>query len=1198
MTVTATLDGAWPADTPLSLAVAGSGEANVVGFAPVSAFTMTVPAGKARATGEFTLTPEDDAVDESDETVTVSGTVASAPGVSVIPATLVLSDEEALSSLVVLSLSRAELSEDAGATEVTVTATVESGTLVEDLPVTVTVSGSGDSGVVGFAAVPDFTLTLPARQTEATATFTLTPADDGTAAADETVTVGGTASLPWIAVEAATLGLLDNDEASTALLLTATPGTIAEGAGATEVTVTATLDGAARTAETEVTVTVSGSDATGVEFAAVEPFTLTIAAGVASGSASFTLTPTDDAWDRADTAVSLTAATTGLTSGGATVLLTDDDEASTRVSLSLSVTELAEAAAATEVTVTAKLSGAPREEATDLALSVAGVTAGATDFAAVPDFTLTFLAGDTSVAGTFTLAPVADALDEANETVAVRGVAEGLAVSPATVAIVDDDDPPAISVADTAAAEGAGEMTFTVTLDAPSGREVSVSWATANGTALAPGDYLAATGSLTFASGATSRTFSVTLVDDDIHEEAETFAVALSDPVHATLETAAAEGRIADDDPMPRVRLAVAAPAGGVVAEGAGATVVTLTGRLEGAARSTATVMELSVTGVTADTTDFAAVSGFTLTIPARATVAAAAFTLTPVDDTDLEPDETLSVGSTTAGVIVIPATVTIADDDDVTVPALSGATVEDAALVLTYDEALDEDSVPAAGDFAVLVAGAARAVDAVEIEGARVTLTLASAVASGATVTVSYTAPATDPIQDLAGNAAAALTNYTAAAGTPPVVRAVALVSIPTGGAYGLGEKIKARVTFSETVTVTGQPLVKLDVGGTERDALHVAGESSGAELVFAYAVAAAEADVDGVGIVADSLATPGGATIVDDVSNPAVLGHAGLAAQVSHQVDAVAAELASAVVQGAALVLTFDEALDAKAARPAAGAFTVTAGSEARAVSKVGVAGTTATLTLDRAVRHTHAVTVSYTPPAQDLLRDAAGTPTAGLSGVAVTNETMVATDATLSTLALSDVTLVPGFAGTTLSYTAEVEHTVRVTTVAAQARDHPWATVAYGGEDADLAAEGYQARLGVGANPVEVTVTAEDGETEQTYVVTVTRAAPPVTVAFGAAQYTVAEGGERRARSAVRRGPRAHGGGPADRGPRARGRRRRAGHRHLRGRGDRAHLHGERRRRRAGRGRRDGDLRLRHPAAPGERRGSLERGPHRHR
>ena len=101
------------------------------------------------------------------------------------------------------------------------------------------------------------------------------------------------------------------------MLLTATPDTVAEGGGATQVTVTATLDGAARATETEVTVTVGDSDPTGVGFAAVEPFTLTIAANAASGSASFTLTPADDAWDRADTAVSLTAtaAATELTLG-------------------------------------------------------------------------------------------------------------------------------------------------------------------------------------------------------------------------------------------------------------------------------------------------------------------------------------------------------------------------------------------------------------------------------------------------------------------------------------------------------------------------------------------------------------------------------------------------------------------------------------------------------------------------------------------------------------------------------------------------------------------------------------------------------------------------------------------------------------------------------------------------------------------
>ena len=679
-----------------------------------------------------------------------------------------------------------------------------------------------------------------------------------------------------------------------------------------------------------------------------------------------------------------------------------------------------------------------------------------------------------------------------------------------------------------------------------------MSYATADGTALAPADYLAATGTLTFAPGVTERTLAVTLVDDDLHEESEDLTVTLSDPAHATLAEAVVEGRIADDDPMPRIRLTVAAPVGGVVTEGGGAAVVTLIGRLEGATRSAPTVAALSVTGVTASAADFAAVPDFTLTIPAGATAAAAAFTLTPVDDTVAEPPETLTVGSSTAGAVVIPATVTIADDDDVTAPALSGATVEGAALVLAYDEALDEDSVPAPGAFTVRVVrpapepvspidlpdfeggqslssvvtgeatqavsdtaaeGRRVSVVAVVVEGARVTLTLASTVASGASVTVGYTpapaGPATGPIRDRARNGAAPFSGYRVDSGTPPVVRAVALVSTPTGGAYGVGEKIRARVTFSEAVTVTGQPLVKLDVGGTERDALYVAGESSGARLVFAYAVAAAEADLDGVGIVADSLATPGGATIVDGENNPAVLRHAGLAAQVTHQVDGVAAELEGAVVRGATLVLTWNEVLDASAKPPAASAFVVTAGGETRPVAGSLVAGRTVTLTLDGAVRHGEVVTVGYTPPAQDPLRDAAGTPAAALAAAAVANETSAATDAKLGTLAFSDVTLVPDVAADVLRYSAEVEHTVRVTTVTAQANDHPFAAVTVGGEDADPDAPGDQVALVVGENPVAVTVTAQDGKTARNYTVTVTRAAPPVAAAFGAAEYSVAEG-----------------------------------------------------------------------------------------
>ena len=112
----------------------------------------------------------------------------------------------------------------------------------------------------------------------------------------------------------------------------------------------------------------------------------------------------------------------------------------------------------------------------------------------------------------------------------------------------------------------------------------------------------------------------------------------------------------------------------------------------------------------------------------------------------------------------------------ETTPPELSAVSVDGATLTLTYDEALDGDSEPETDAFAATVSGDARGVDGVSVDGSSVTLTLASAVTSEDTVTVSYTEPAdaaASRIQDLAGNAAPSFgsrtaTNNTAEAVTP----------------------------------------------------------------------------------------------------------------------------------------------------------------------------------------------------------------------------------------------------------------------------------------------------------------------------------------------------------------------------------------------------------------------------------------------
>ena len=117
----------------------------------------------------------------------------------------------------------------------------------------------------------------------------------------------------------------------------------------------------------------------------------------------------------------------------------------------------------------------------------------------------------------------------------------------------------------------------------------------------------------------------------------------------------------------------------------------------------------------------------------------------------------------------------------DAGTPFVQAATVNGTSLVLTYNEALDETSVPATTDFAVANSGVAQSVTNVAVNGSAVTLTLAPGVFQPDTVTIDYTAGGA-PIRDLATNNAAALNDQAVTNNTPagaaPVVTAAAVAA------------------------------------------------------------------------------------------------------------------------------------------------------------------------------------------------------------------------------------------------------------------------------------------------------------------------------------------------------------------------------------------------------------------------------------
>jgi subtilisin family serine protease len=110
---------------------------------------------------------------------------------------------------------------------------------------------------------------------------------------------------------------------------------------------------------------------------------------------------------------------------------------------------------------------------------------------------------------------------------------------------------PTLSVNDVTVVEGnsgTSTATFTVNLSAASTSTVTVNFATTDGTATDPTDYQTTSGTLTFAPGQTSQTFSVTILGDTVVEPNETFTVGLSAPTNATIADASGTGTINNDD--------------------------------------------------------------------------------------------------------------------------------------------------------------------------------------------------------------------------------------------------------------------------------------------------------------------------------------------------------------------------------------------------------------------------------------------------------------------------------------------------------------------------------------------------------------------------------------------------------------------------------------------------------------------------
>ena len=380
VTVTATLDGSVTlgAATEVTVSVGGGTATSGTDYAEVDSFTVTIPAERTSGTGTFNLTPTQDTIAEGDETIDVDGAV---DGFTVTKAQVTLTDDDTAPKAITLTASPASVSESASETTVTVTATLDgSATLLTATTVTVSVGGGSATSGTDYTAVSDFTVTIPKESARGTGTFTLTPTQDTIAEGDETIDVDGAAD--GFTVTKAEVTLSDDETAPGSITLTVSPTTVEEDDGATTVTVTATLGGSATLPDaTEVTVSVGGGSATsGTDYTAVSNFTVTIPEESASGTGTFTLTPTNDSLAEGDETIDVTGMATDFTVTKAQVTLTDDMPP-VEVSFARASYTVAEGGT---VTVTVELSAVPEREVEVALTHAAQGDTTAADYSGVP----------------------------------------------------------------------------------------------------------------------------------------------------------------------------------------------------------------------------------------------------------------------------------------------------------------------------------------------------------------------------------------------------------------------------------------------------------------------------------------------------------------------------------------------------------------------------------------------------------------------------------------------------------------------------------------------------------------------------------------------------------------------------------------------------------------------------------------------
>lgn len=642
--------------------------------------TATIPDGEDSV--DITLTPKDDSLLEGKETAIITLATGTTYLIDATDktATVNIADDELPSVKIVASDFSATEGSTTDTGKFTISRTGATTAIAESLVVKFAVSGTATDGTdydtIGVTA------TIPAGKSSVDVTIKTKQDTDVelgetakvTLSTDAAYTIDDTA-------KAATVNIKDDDKPTVSL--SATDATAYEVGPSNSGKFTITRTGAT-TEALSVPVTITGTAIKGTDYKSIAT-TVTIPVG--KSSAVVEVKPKDDLLLEGNETIILTLGTglfTASTEHKTGTVTLGEDEVPT---VTIVATDGKSAEPGTDKGTFTVTRDGPTTGALVVDLDIDGTADNGDDYTEIAD-SVTIPVGKTSA--TITLTPTDDTDLEGTETVTI-----GLAASDdydvdsdkdsAAATITDNEKPTVSIVATDASAAEASSATgmFTLTRTGPTSEDLKVSLTIA-GTATKGTDYASIDATVTIPAGASTKTITITPVDDSTLETSETviLTVAANTAYTVSTEHKTDTVTIAEND-KPTVTLVATDPTMTEPTTDKATLTFTRNGPTVDALDVTYSVDDAS-TATSGD--DYDTLTG-TATIPAGKT--SITVTITPKDDTDVEGSETVIVNLGTSSTYLRDAdkkigTVTLKDNDK---PTISLTATDASALENNNDD-------------------------------------------------------------------------------------------------------------------------------------------------------------------------------------------------------------------------------------------------------------------------------------------------------------------------------------------------------------------------------------------------------------------------------------------------------------------------------------------------------------------------------